>query len=218
MSLSLYTFFRGGWSLFPFAVYSSALSTFHILEFAVTALYNPTVVTATSFVVDHSVAYSAAALGSWVEYWLRFLLGLIVPSWSPTFGFMNFLGLILVMGGQVLRYVAMSTCGSNFNHIIQTDKKEQVLVKHGVYATLRHPSYTGWFYWSIGTQLLLGNFFCSVAYAMASWRFFAARVPFEERTLREMFGDEYIEYARRTYIGIPFVKGADLGSKDKKSD
>ena len=38
------------------------LSTFHLLEFFITALYNPYVTSADSFLVNHSIAYTAAAL------------------------------------------------------------------------------------------------------------------------------------------------------------
>ncbi|KAL0158341.1 hypothetical protein M9458_046417, partial [Cirrhinus mrigala] len=55
-------------------------------------------------------------------------------------------GLLMVLCGESLRKAAMLTAGSNFNHI------SHVLVTTGVYALFRHPSYVGWFYWSIGTQ------------------------------------------------------------------
>lgn len=42
---------------------------------------------------------------------------------------------------------------------------------------LRHPSYTGWFYWSFATQLLLANPLCTLAYALAAWSFFRHRIP-----------------------------------------
>ena len=55
--------------------------------------------------------------------------------------------------------------GKNFNHIIQNQKQDgHVLVTEGVYALVRHPAYTGWFCWSISTQvscqLLLLVFWC----------------------------------------------------------
>jgi protein-S-isoprenylcysteine O-methyltransferase len=48
----------------------------------------------------------------------------------------------------------MFTAGSNFNHVVQSEKSDtHTLVTSGVYAWCRHPSYVGWFYWSIGTQV-----------------------------------------------------------------
>ncbi len=43
------------------------------------------------------------------------------------------------------------------------------------HSVLRHPSYFGWFYWSVGTQILLGNPVCSVLYTYAAWSFFHKR-------------------------------------------
>jgi len=46
---------------------------------------------------------------------------------------------------------------------------------------LRHPSYTGFFYWGIGTQLLLMNPISLIGYAVVLFRFFKERIryPFE---------------------------------------
>jgi protein-S-isoprenylcysteine O-methyltransferase Ste14 len=70
---------------------------------------------------------------------------------------------------------------------------------------LRHPAYTGWFYWAVGTQVLLSNPICAIIYAYASWRFFSARIPYEEDLLDEFY-PEYSIYAGKTYIMIPFIK------------
>ena len=72
---------------------------------------------------------------------------------------------------------------------------------------MRHPSYFGWFYWAIGTQLMLCNPVCTVVYALAAWRFFSMRVPFEEYHLLLFFGRRYAQYREKTPIGIPFVYG-----------
>ena len=63
-------------------------------------------------------------------------------------------GLLMVVFGECLRKAALFTAGSNFNHVVQNEKSEtHTLVTSGVYAWFRHPSYVGWFYWSIGTQV-----------------------------------------------------------------
>lgn len=41
---------------------------------------------------------------------------------------------------------------------------------------LRHPSYFGWFWWVVGTQVLLWNPLCLVGYAYVSWKFFDQRI------------------------------------------
>lgn len=80
------------------------------------------------------------------------------------------------------------------------------LVTGGVYAYLRHPSYFGFFWWGLGTQLLLGNGICFVGYAVVLWRFFSERIAKEEELLVGFFGAEYEGYRRRTRVGIPFIR------------
>jgi protein-S-isoprenylcysteine O-methyltransferase len=66
----------------------------------------------------------------------------------------SFVGVLLCVGGELLRKLAMFTAKTNFNHIVQSVHEEgHRLVTHGVYNYCRHPSYVGWFYWSIGTQV-----------------------------------------------------------------
>ena len=75
------------------------------------------------------------------------------------------------------------------------------------YSILRHPSYVGFFYWAVGTQMLLCNPVSTILYGLAAWTFFRHRVAYEEQTLKKLFPDgAYESYAARTYIGIPFLK------------
>jgi protein-S-isoprenylcysteine O-methyltransferase len=165
-------------------------------------MFNPTVVDASSFVVNHSKPYTIAMLVALFEFCIRFMLFPSFNSYSAAF-----LGIILVSMGQLVRSMAMITCGESFNHIIQQSKKDShKIVTNGIYMYLRHPSYTGFFYWSVGTQLLLGNFVTSFLFAAASWHFFSRRIPFEEQTLLKLFPKEYPSYMERTKVGIPFIK------------
>ena len=70
------------------------------------------------------------------------------PCW------LSMIGLVLVLSGEAFRKLAMITAASNFNHYVQHVRMEgHKLVTNGVYSMFRHPSYVGWFYWSIGTQV-----------------------------------------------------------------
>lgn len=159
-------------SLTPYSLYILSLSAFHGLEFLSTALYNQKVVTSSSYVVDHSEHYTMAFIAASLEYFLTTFLRIIF-GWDRGFWSIGrFLGIVGVAGGQWLRFTAMKECADNFNHIIQTQDTQQnhKLITSGVYSVFRHPSYVGWFYWSISTQLLLGNKVCALGYAWAGWR------------------------------------------------
>jgi protein-S-isoprenylcysteine O-methyltransferase len=87
----------------------------------------------------------------------------------------------------------------------------------------RHPSYAGFFYWSLGTQLALQNPVSFVVFFLILWRFFSSRIKgdlirircfflpqsdsptVEERALVLFFGEEYKSYRRRVSTRIPFV-------------
>ena len=56
-------------------------------------------------------------------------------------------------------------------------------------------------------HLCAGNPVGAVAFAEAARRFFAERIPYEERTLEHLFGDAWHEYKRRVpWSGVPFVR------------
>lgn len=184
--------------------YAAALAAFHAGEYLLIAACQPSQVSFDSFLFNHSRAYSTALLAGWAEFWLEAAL---VPSWKGR-GPVAALGLAMVLCGQALRATAMLTAGPSFAHLVATRKRpEHVLVVNGVYSVVRHPAYASWMCWSVGTQVLLCNPLCAVAYASAAWAFFADRVPAEEEALLGFFGADYARYARRTVSGVPGVPG-----------
>ncbi|XP_037075541.1 protein-S-isoprenylcysteine O-methyltransferase-like [Pollicipes pollicipes] len=191
----------------PFGWYMMVLCGFHFSEYLCTALTNPRAVSDDSFLLNHSVAYAAAAVSSWLEFWLERALFPDMKECSFTIG----LGLLLCISGEVIRKLAMFTARTNFNHIVQNERRpDHVLVTHGVYSWFRHPSYVGWFWWSVGTQLLLTNPVCLVGYTAASWTFFRDRVHYEEATLINFFGHAYLAYQQRVGTGLPGIAGFKL--------
>ena len=112
-----------------------------------TALYNADKLSIDSFLLNHSPEYKIAAVVSWVEFAIEFYL---YPVMKTQF-ILSFVGLCLVIFGEVMRKLAMVTAKSNFTHLVQfTKRKEHILVTWGIYSWFRHPGYVGWFYWSIG--------------------------------------------------------------------
>ncbi|XP_069698735.1 protein-S-isoprenylcysteine O-methyltransferase isoform X2 [Periplaneta americana] len=190
-----------------FGWYMCFMSFFHYSEFLTIALTNPRTLSLDSFILNHSVEYGVAAIASWTEFFIErwFFPGLKQVT------AVSLVGVVLCVGGELLRKLAMLTARTNFNHIVQNVREDgHRLVTHGVYAWCRHPSYVGWFYWSIGTQLVLVNPVCVVAYTIASWRFFHDRVYIEESTLLHFFGDDYYQYQKQVGTGLPFIQGYKL--------
>lgn len=174
-----------------------ALSLFHFLEYYTTARFNASAATTSAFLLTsngkaYNIAHTLAFLECSIYSYYR-----ATPFASNSFqlGYKIFLslGFTLTFLGQVTRTVAMAHAGSNFNHLVQSTKKEgHVLVTDGIYAWLRHPSYFGFFWWGLGTQIVIGNWVCLIGYAVVLWRFFKKRIESEltHCTIRCIFGVE----------------------------
>ena len=193
----------------PWAVYYLMLVFFHVSEYLLTAAFRPDVLGWDNFLLNQSLLYQVMIILSWVEYWVEWA---VLPiSWGGVkqWGALNSLGAIVCLVGLITRALGMATASTNFSHKIEEEKRdEHQLVTHGIYSVLRHPAYFGFFWYSVGTQLLLANPICVVAYSAASWYFFYDRIPHEEALLIEFFGDSYRQFRRQTYLGIPGLEFA----------
>lgn len=205
------------WRL-PF--FLSTLSLFHFLEYQVTAAYNPSAATVSAFLLtSNGKAYNVAHGLAFLECSLRLLLIpsatkrilqlTLIPVDDGTLSTLHNLRLALGFGmlgiGQVTRTMAMVHAGSNFNHTVQMRKRHgHFLVTDGIYAWLRHPSYFGFFWWGLGTQVILGNAFCLAGYTVVLRRFFRHRIREEEKLLVSFFGNDYKEYRKKVKTGLPF--------------
>ena len=96
--------------IWQWCVYVVAICTFHLLEFSVTAVYNPTEASSDSFLVNHSQSYTIAVVSSSAEFWVRFLF---FPSLNAP-QYIVALALALVICSQIIRSVAMATAGASF--------------------------------------------------------------------------------------------------------
>ncbi|KAI5304218.1 hypothetical protein KEM56_006729 [Ascosphaera pollenicola] len=216
--------------LWRIPLFVSCLALFHFLEFFITARYNHPAVSIASFLLSNGSEYTIAHVSAMLEC---IVTRLLLPEGyfstiSLLFGGVHMqacIGILLIIVGQVARTWAMIDAGTNFNHQVQTERQEgHELVSNGIYKVMRHPSYFGFFWWGIGTQLMFGNTVCLVGYAFVLWRFFAARIKREfycvhcfvsvfdadllageEQALVAFFGNDYVKYRERTLVGIPGI-------------
>lgn len=147
--------------------------------------------------------YLIAMIFSLVEY----LIEVRVFPQLKEHWWISYFGLATVVLGEIVRKLAVITAGTAFTHMIRTRHDERhELVTHGIYRYMRHPGYSGFFIWSVGTQIMLCNPVSTIGFALVVWRFFYERIPYEERYLRRFFGFQYDAYARRLPSGVPFVR------------
>src|SRR3954467_5047666 len=74
---------------------------------------------------------------------------------------------------------------------------------HHAPSLFRHPSYAGFFYWAVGTQILLTNPIVACAFAYVLYTFFKERIEFEEAMLVSFFGERYVRYRMKVGVWIP---------------
>ncbi|KAK2743064.1 hypothetical protein FQN57_005020 [Myotisia sp. PD_48] len=179
-------------------LFVASLAIFHFLEFYITASYNPLFATITSFLLSsNGSAYHIAHTTALLECILgRLFLPDSYFGWtSILFGGVTAqvtIGLICMVVGQLVRNFAMVQAGWNFNHTIQRQKRDDhVLVQTGIYSVLRHPSYFGFFWWAVGTQIMLGNSVSLLGYLVVLWQFFSSRI--ESELLTYPFHSSYVK-------------------------
>lgn len=186
-------------------LFIGTLSVFHFLEFYTTAAYNTPIAFVSSFLLTNGDQYRQAHTMALIE---TCITSYFFPSWQARVhppGIVA-IGIVMIAMGQTVRSTAMAQAGTNFNHTVQSRKNDgHELVTRGLYAYFRHPSYFGFFWWGIGTQVMLGNTVCFLAYAGILWYFFMKRISHEEKHLVDFFGDDYKAYRTRTRVWIPFI-------------
>lgn len=185
-----------------FGLFLCCLSFYHMWEWSFVNFFHPNEMSGDSFLINHSTEWVCAWAFCIVEYFVeRFFF----PGMKNHF-FIVIPAFAVVVVGQFFRTLSMYTAGSNFAHEIEeSSRDDHVLVTEGIYSFSRHPSYFGWFWWTIFMQVLLSNPISTVAFAFVAWKFFEDRIPYEETYLIDMFGEKYIDYKKRVPTRIPFI-------------
>jgi protein-S-isoprenylcysteine O-methyltransferase Ste14 len=103
------------------------------------------------------------------------------------------LGSSLSFIGLLLWWMGKMTLGDAFTALPNAKK----LVTKGIYATLRHPIYTGISVLLAGYILIIDTLLIRVI-AVLCILSFLIRIFFEEKKLREKFGKKYEKYRKKT--------------------
>ncbi|XP_067618935.1 protein-S-isoprenylcysteine O-methyltransferase-like [Eurosta solidaginis] len=154
-AISILVFIFAPSVLKQFGVYSFFfffMAVSHYSEFLAIAWCNPSSLSVDSFILNHSIHYALAAVANWIEFGLEVWLLLSFKD----FYYIWLTGVVLCIVGEIMRKVTMITARNSFTHLVQYEKSyHHKLITHAIYAYMRHPSYVGWFWWSVGTQIIL---------------------------------------------------------------
>ena len=187
---------------YPLYIYFITLCIYHYTEFFSVLLYHFEQLSCEYFLIDQSKGWILATLISFLET----ILGIYFFDEYKKIKIFFILGLLMTIIGQYFRIGALFTGKRNFTHRIRYDKvREHRLITNGVFAISRHPSYFGFYLWSVGIEIMCCNPICTVAFAVVLFNFFKNRILIEEQLLIQFFGEEYLEYKKKVGILIPFI-------------
>lgn len=115
-------------------------------------------------------------------------------------------GFILSMFSIVFFLNLKTLLAKNFSPTITINQNHE-MIRHGLYSRIRHPIYTTYFIFYIGIFFLSSNLFIGLSWFIIYLIFIINRVVYEERMLIDKFGNEYIEYQKKTGKFFPkFIK------------
>jgi len=95
--------------------------------------------------------------------------------------------------------------------------RTEPLIVSGPQKYTRNPLYFGVLVMVLGWAILTAITFVFVATVVILLWFSSVIIPFEERELRALFGDEWIRYSRETPMLIPFTKRRHRGLSNPAS-
>jgi protein-S-isoprenylcysteine O-methyltransferase Ste14 len=113
------------------------------------------------------------------------------------------IGVTLTAGGLLFTVWARLHLGANWSGTV-TIKKDHELVTSGPYSLVRHPIYTGLLVAFLGSAVACGEWRGVLALVIvfaALWR----KARYEERWMREQFGQAYRDYSQRVAALVPYL-------------
>ena len=125
------------------------------------------------------------------------------------------IGLLLVLGGEAIRLAGVAAAGTVTR---RRSRAVQRLVTYGAFAWSRNPLYNGNFLIWIGFATIAGlDWFVPVAAVIFALEY-SLIVRYEEGVLESIFGEEYLEYKRRTPRWLPRPPASDAPPDEVRYD
>lgn len=123
-------------------------------------------------------------------------------------------GILIYLASIILRYWILYHLGHQWTVHVDEKIDNRHLVTTGPYRYARHPLYAEAFLEAIGIAMALGSLPALLIALLLFIPLETHRAYFEEHYLKEIFGNEYIEYSRRTWAFFPLPFGKSRGRSD----
>ena len=114
------------------------------------------------------------------------------------------LGVIFLFIGVIMRLLVINNLGKYFT-VDVTIRKDHQLKTDGFYKYVRHPSYAFSLLTFVGLAIVLNNYISAIVLLIPVFVMFLRRINIEEEVLIEQFGQDYIDYMKKTKRLIPFI-------------
>ena len=114
------------------------------------------------------------------------------------------LGVAFLLIGVAMRLMVISNLGKYFT-VDVTIRKDHQLKTDGFYKYVRHPSYAFSLLTFVGLAVVLNNYISAIVLLIPVFVMFLRRINIEEEVLIEQFGQDYIDYMKKTKRLIPFI-------------
>lgn len=142
---------------------------------------------------------------------LVFFSALVITTWDFVkaqemvfrMGAINVAGIALFIVGVTIRMVGRLTLGRYYSYGLRT-LRDHRLIKYGIYKYVRHPISLAAIIYDLGIPLVFSSLYGFIM-MLALIPLILYRTKIEESMLIERFGEEYIEYMKRTKKFIPLV-------------
>jgi protein-S-isoprenylcysteine O-methyltransferase Ste14 len=151
--------------------------------------------------------------GSMLVLWLSIMISITAATWISEARPRDFLThaswikpvcLSILTGGFLLRLTAILSLGRAFSVNVAIRSGQKVM-KTGLYAWMRHPSYTGMLLMFFAIGLGTRNWISLAIMLLVPPAALLYRIRVEEIALREHFGEEYVAYSRETKRLVPGI-------------
>lgn len=142
----------------------------------------------------------------WIVHIIAYLQLLGLPLLQmPYHLWVQIVGFLLVVIGVSVSTLGRKDVGVNWTEASEYQvKKNHKLVTTGIYRFIRHPIYSGSLLSLLGTELVVTSYF--FIYVLVIHLIGAIRqARREEKILLKQFGQNYIQYRKRTKMFIPYI-------------
>lgn len=133
-----------------------------------------------------------------------FKIGTFETSDSDKYFYIRIIGLAVFALFSYVQVKAHKNLGGNYSQEIAIVKNHQ-LVKNKFYRFIRHPQYMGQVLSDLGAGVALAGFIILPLVIIIEIPLFLLRARREDKLLENHFGDEWVDYKKKSGFILPFI-------------